>query len=256
MSPAEIKIRSVCWPDMKGRDKPATCGPVSLEVRPGEFVSLLGPPRSGKSALIRLIAGLQQPSSGEILVSGNKVETVQKQMGVVLSSPALLPWRTALENVVLQGEIRRLDLKSHTEAARHLLVMLGLEGMENRRPGELSPAPQVRVALSRALVHGPEALLLDDPFCGLDALEREVMSNDFQRLIQSRPSTVIFTTSLILEAVQLSDRVAVLSPEGRIVQEIRVELPRPRRLDKATYPQIMEYCSSIRKTLQASGVLH
>ncbi len=256
MPPAEINIHGVSWPELKGRGQRVARGPVSLEIRPGEFVSVLGPPGSGKSTLIRLIAGLMQPVSGEIIVGGMKVTSAQKEMGVVLSSPALMPWRSVLANVLLQGEIRRLDSRSLTDSARQLLVMLGMEGTESMKPGELSPAQQVRVAMARAMVHSPDALLMDDPFCGLDAMEREVMSNDFQRLSQSRPTTTVFTTSLMTEAVQLSDRVAVLSPEGKIVHEIRVELPRPRRMDKTTYPQIMEFCSSIRKSLQACGALY
>jgi NitT/TauT family transport system ATP-binding protein len=166
-----------------------------------------------------------------------------------------MEWRTALENVMLQAEVRRLDRRRYTEQARRLLVLLGVEGNEYLKPHELTIPLQVRVSLCRALLPSPSLLLMHDPFRWLDPLNREQVTIDLQRMMLTPAMTVILATPQIMEAVQLSDRVGVMSADGRIIQYLSIDLPRPRRLDKATVPQFMEYCSVIRTSLQAQGLL-
>ncbi len=255
MTPPEVVVKAASTVIRKDDRDTEVCGPFDLEVGSGEFLALLGPGGSGKSTLLRMIAGLLPLSSGEIRVGGRKVVSPQTEIGVVFEKPFLLEWRTALENVLLQAEIRGLDLHSSVDRARRLLVMLGLAGFERRKPRNLAPGMAVRVALCRALVHDPDLLLLDDPFHDLDPLEREQIASDLQRLGLTPGTTILLATHSPAEAVRLSDRVAVLSPGGRIQQCLTIDLPRPRRFDKTTTPHITEYCSSIRTLLHAQGTL-
>ena len=255
MTPPEVTVSAACAVIRKGDGDDEVRGPFDLEVRSGEFLAVLGPRGSGKSTLLRMVAGLLPLSSGEIRVAGRKVVSPQTDIGIVFEKPLLLEWRTALENVLLQTEIRGMDRNASVEQARRLLVMLGLEGFETRKPHDLPPGMAVRVALCRALVHNPTLLLLDDPFHDLDPLEREQIAPDLQRLGLTPGTTILFATHLPAEAVQLSDRVAVLSPGGCIQQCLTIDLPRPRRFDRATTPRISEYCSSIRTLLHAQGTL-
>ncbi len=230
-------------------------GPFDLEVKAGEFFSVVGPDGCGTNTAIRMIAGLVPLESGEITVGGEKVESPRTDIGVAYAEPSLMEWRTALENIMLQAEIRRLDRRKFSEQARRLMVLLGVDGCEHLKPHQLTESQRVRVSLCRAPLPGPSALLLHDPFRRLDPLSREQIVIDLQRLMLTPRITVVLATTHIMEAVQLSDRVGVMSVGGSILQYLTIELPRPRRQDKATAPQLMEYCSVIRTSLQAQGVL-
>ena len=185
---------------------------ISLCVERGEFVSLLGPSGCGKSTLLGLVAGLIVPSSGRVRIEGQVVTRPQTEIGIVFQTPVLLDWRRVLDNVLLQVEARRLPMEPYRQRARDLLARVGLAGFENAFPFELSGGMSQRVSVCRALVHDPPLLLMDEPFGALDALTRDQMMIDLQRLWSGTKKTVLFVTHSIAEAVFLSDRVVVLSP--------------------------------------------
>ncbi len=229
---------------------------VSFDVRAGEFLSIVGPSGCGKSTLVMLIAGLMPPTGGVITIGGLVVDRPQTNLGIVFQSPVLLAWRSALDNVLLQLEMRGLDAAAHRERARALLASVGLEGFENRYPYELSGGMRQRVSICRALIHDPSLLLMDEPFGALDALTRDQMALDIQRIWAKGQKTVLFITHSIIEAVFLSDRVLVMTPRpGRIDATIEVDLPRPRRLALREDARFAAYTRQIYDRFMAHGVL-
>jgi NitT/TauT family transport system ATP-binding protein len=229
---------------------------VSLDVAEGEFVSILGPSGCGKSTLLLMVAGLLAPSGGEIRVAGRRVDRPQTDLGIVFQSPVLLDWRTVLGNVLLQIEARRLDVARYRPQALALLRAVGLAGFEARYPFELSGGMRQRTAICRALIHDPPLLLMDEPFGALDALTREQMRLDIERLWLERRKTVLFITHSISEALLLSDRVVVMSPRpGRIDGIFQVELPRPRHLEVQESARFGEYLKGVTALFRARGVL-
>jgi NitT/TauT family transport system ATP-binding protein len=231
------------------------CAEVDLGVRRSEFVAIVGPSGCGKTTILKMVAGLVPYTSGEITIGGVRVERPQTDVGIVFQESILLDWRDVLSNVLLQVEIRRMDLATYEPVARHLLRATGLEGFERKKPYELSGGMRQRVSICRALVHDPPLLLMDEPFGALDALTREQISMDIQRLWMEKRKTAIHITHSIPEAVLLADRVVVMSPRpGRIVEIIEVDLPRPRRLDKLP-ARFNDYAGRIREIFKAKGVL-
>jgi NitT/TauT family transport system ATP-binding protein len=229
---------------------------VTLDVGHGEFVSVLGPSGCGKSTLMLMIAGLLPPSGGEVRVADRRVTRPQTDVGIVFQNPVLLDWRTVVRNVLLQVEARALDVAAHAARARELLRAVGLEGFEDRYPFELSGGMRQRAAICRALVHDPPLLLMDEPFGALDALTREQMRLDIERLWLERRKTVVFITHSIPEAVLLSDRVVIMSPRpGRVDGILEIDLPRPRRLEVQESPRFAEYLKAITDLFRARGVL-
>jgi len=229
-------------------------GPVSIEIKGGTFLSLVGPPGSGKSTLLRILAGILQPTTGEIHFENS--DSTYPLVGIVFAEPALMPWRTALENVLIQLELRGMDPRESLDRARWLLATVGLAEYENRRPAVIPPGLRQRVSLCRALIHNPSLLLLDDPFRHLDSIAREELASEFQLFWMQTGITTVLATSHITEAVRLSDRVAVMSQRpGRIFATLGVDLPRPRRFDKTATPLIAEHCNNIRNSFRAQGIL-
>jgi NitT/TauT family transport system ATP-binding protein len=203
-----------------------------------------------------MIAGLLAPSAGAIRMAGQEVTRPQTDVGIVFQNPVLLDWRTVIRNVLLQVEARGLDLASHRAKARELLRDVGLEGFEDKYPFELSGGMRQRAAICRALIHDPPLLLMDEPFGALDALTREQMRLDIERLWLERRKTVVFITHSIPEAVLLSDRVVVMSPRpGRIDGVLDIDLPRPRRLEVQESPRFAGYQKAITDLFRARGVL-
>jgi len=231
------------------------CADVNLEIRESEFVAIVGPSGCGKTTILKMVAGLVPHSSGTITVGGRVVDRPQTDVGIVFQESILLDWRNVLANVMLQVDIRRLDRSKYEPVARHLLEATGLQGFEESKPFELSGGMRQRVSICRALVHDPPLLLMDEPFGALDALTREQISMDIQRVWMEKRKTALHITHSIPEAVLLADRVVVMSPRpGRIVEIIDIDLPRPRRLDKLP-PLFNEYAGRIRDIFKAKGVL-
>jgi NitT/TauT family transport system ATP-binding protein len=227
---------------------------VSLEIGLGEFVSVVGPSGCGKSTLLRILAGLIPPSSGEVWFGESRVDGPRRDIGVVFQSPVLFPWRTVLENVLVPVDVQRLDRGKGIARARELLALVGLAEFEARFPAELSGGMQQRVGIARALVHDPAMLLMDEPFGALDAMTREHMNVELQRLWMSKGKTVLFITHSISEAVLLSDRVVVMTPRpGRFAEVLRIDLPRPRTLETMSTPAFGEHVRRIRAHFGSIG---
>ena len=230
---------------------------VDLDIRPGEFVSVVGPSGCGKSTILSLIAGLIQPTGGQVSVAGGAVRKPHTDVGIVFQSDLLLDWRTVLGNVLVQFEMRGQDCAPHVGRARALIEQVGLGAFEKKYPWELSGGMRQRVSICRALVHQPPLLLMDEPFGALDALTREQLQVDLQTLWQSAKKTVVFITHSISEAVFLSDRVVVMTPRpGKIRELLRIDLPRPRAIDVRDAPQFAGYVRHINRLFQEMGVIH
>jgi len=230
---------------------------VSLEVRRGEFVALLGPSGCGKSTMLAMVAGLIPPTQGAIRIEGVTVRAAQTNVGFVFQDPVLLDWRRAVDNVLISVEARRRRPRPEDrELALRLLRSVGLAGFEHSYPFELSGGMRQRVSICRALVHDPPVLLMDEPFGALDALTREQLMLDLQRIWQERQKTVLFVTHSVSEAVFLSDRVVILTPRPARTHEIvEIELPRPRRLKLRQSADFAQYTQRILEHFQALGIL-
>lgn len=206
---------------------------IDLDIADGEFVAVLGRSGCGKSTLLRLVAGLLPVTAGEVTVADAPVARPRQDVAMLFQRPALLPWRTVLDNVLLPVEIFGWKRAQHRDRARQLLELAGLTGFEKRLPHELSGGMQQRVSLCRSLISQPRVMLMDEPFSALDALTREELSGELQRIHMETSATVVFVTHSIEEAVLLADRVVVLSPRpGRIRDIVDVTIPRPRTLGR------------------------
>jgi len=202
---------------------------LSFEIRAGEFVCVVGPSGCGKSTLLKLISGLLPPSAGEVLLAGQPVRKPREDVGIVFQQPTLLPWKTVYENVMVPVRALGRRPQDYHDKAEELLRLVGLQDFRSHYPRELSGGMQQRVAVARGLVHDPALLLMDEPFAALDAMTRESMMAELQRIWMSTGKSVLFITHSIPEAVYLADRVVVMSPRpGRVLEEIAVDIPRPR----------------------------
>jgi len=228
---------------------------IDLTIRRGEFVSILGPSGCGKSTLLMLLSGLVPSTKGMIKVGDKTVEGPNPDIGIVFQQDVLLEWRTALQNVMMQAEIRKADLKAARERALQLLEMVSLKGFEGSYPKEMSGGMRQRVSICRALLHKPPLLLMDEPFGALDAMTRDQLQLDLMRLCRDNAMTVFFITHSISEAVFLSDRVVVMSPRpGRVERIIDIDLPRPRRLLMREDPRFNDYTRELTQIFQGLGV--
>jgi len=230
---------------------------VNLSVQPGEFISILGPSGCGKSTLLLVVSGLIGSSRGVVRVDDAPVTAPIRRLGYVFQEPLLLEWRTAIDNVLLQVQMRGLPVENYRGAAHASLQRMGLAGFEGKRSFELSGGMRQRVAIARALIHDPPLLLMDEPFGALDALTREQMRVDLERLWLEIRNTVLFVTHDITEAILLSDRVAVMTPRpGRIVEVLPIALARPRTEEVLADPEFLQYRTRIKDILYQIGVLH
>jgi NitT/TauT family transport system ATP-binding protein len=229
---------------------------VSLSVGAAEFVSLLGPSGCGKSTLLRCVAALERPSGGTIRLHGRTIDAPPDDMGMVFQRDVLLDWLTVARNILLPAKIRHLRLDDWRPKAQHLLELIGLDGFANRFPWELSGGMRQRVAICRALLLNPSLLLMDEPFGALDAMTRDELNLELQRLWLDDAKTVLFVTHSISEAVFLSDRVVVMSRSpGRVVDTVEVDLPRPRALAVRETPEFSRYVARIRQIFEGFGML-
>lgn len=229
---------------------------VDLDVSPGQFVAVVGASGCGKSTLLRLVAGLLPPSAGTVEVGGMPVLGPDGRAGIVFQSPVLLPWRSVRRNVELPLDILPSARAIPRTRVAELLTLAGLAGFEDRRPRELSGGMQQRVAICRALVHDPGLLLMDEPFGALDALTRETMNLELQRIWLATGKTVLLITHSIGEAVLLADRVVVMTPRpGRVRGVLDIRLPRPRSMAVVREPAYADACERIRALLDAAAIV-
>jgi NitT/TauT family transport system ATP-binding protein len=230
---------------------------ISVDIPAGEFISVVGPSGCGKSTLMLMVAGLLTRSRGEIVVGGTPVTRPVTDVGIAFQDHLLLEFRTAFDNVMLQADIRRLPRRNIEARARELFAQLRLTPAMHKYPRQLSGGMRQRVSLVRTLVHDPSTILMDEPFGALDALTRLQVRTDLEALWLRRRPTVLFITHSVEEAVGLSDRILVMSPSpGEVVEEIRVELPRPRPIVLGDAPEFGAYVDRIHRQFERMGVLH
>jgi ABC-type nitrate/sulfonate/bicarbonate transport system ATPase subunit len=217
-----LAVRRVSHRFLSGDDVVEALTGIELHVGRGEFLVILGPSGCGKTTLLRLIAGFEPPSSGEILVGGHPNDGPSADRGVVFQQPTLYPWLSVRENVEFGPRMRGQDRRMRRDLATAYLKVVGLEGFEDRAPYELSGGMQQRVAIARVLINKPALLLMDEPFGALDALTREVMQDELLRIWREEGATVVFITHSVDEAIYLGTRVMVMSKRpGRIVLDRR-----------------------------------
>jgi NitT/TauT family transport system ATP-binding protein len=224
---------------------------IDMAVERGAFVSLVGPSGCGKTTFLRIVAGLEAATSGELLLDGRPVRRPGNDRGFVFQSDNLLPWRTVLANALIGPEIAGRTGPDERRRTLDLLRLVGLDGFEDYYPRQLSGGMRQRVNLARALAIDPEVLLMDEPFSALDAQTREIMQTELLRIWNEGRKTVLFVTHQIDEAVFLSDRVLVFGRRpGRIVESIDVELPRPRLLALKRTPEFVHYVDRIWRLIE------
>jgi NitT/TauT family transport system ATP-binding protein len=220
---------------------------LSLDVAPGEFVCLVGASGCGKSTLLNIIAGLDRPTAGTVAVAGGAP-------GLMFQEPALLPWLTGAGNVDLPLRLRKIPRPQRRQRVTELLQAVHLAAFAHRRPHELSGGMRQRVMLARTLALDTSVLLMDEPFGALDAMTRDLLHDELERIWTQRKLTVVFVTHNVREAVRLADRIVVLSSRpGRIIHEERVDLPRPRRIDS---PAVATLAAAITDQLRAEVGRH
>ncbi|MBB3178844.1 ABC transporter ATP-binding protein [Variovorax sp. Sphag1AA] len=230
--------------------------PLDFSIREGEFVSVVGPSGCGKSTLLKMVAGLLPISGGMLTLAGHPIKGPQKDVGIVFQSAVLLAWRSVEDNILLQAEIRHLPKEASRQRARELMKMAGLTGFEKKYPWQLSGGMQQRASICRALLHDPSVLLMDEPFGALDAMTREKMNLELQRIWSASKKTVLLITHSIPEAIFLSDRVVVMSERpGSIAAIYDIDLPRPRPLDVMGTERFAEYARTLRAHFFAQGHL-
>ncbi len=222
---------------------------VSLNIHEGEFVCLVGPSGCGKSTLLNIIAGLEMPDNGQVLANGKPVSGPGRDRMMMFQESALFPWLDVMDNVMFGLKLKpNLSSSERREVARYYLQLVGLSKFANANIHELSGGMKQRVALARALAPNPRVLLMDEPFGALDALTREQLYGDIQRIWQERKKTIIFVTHNVREASCLGDRVVLFSPHpGRIREKFGVDLPRPRDINSVA---LAKYSTEITRALK------
>jgi NitT/TauT family transport system ATP-binding protein len=225
----------------------------TFSVERGEFVSLLGPSGCGKSTLLMMIGGLEAVSDGRVLAAGTPVEEPRAEIGIVFQDPTLLPWKTALQNILFPIEMMKKSRAAHVDRAAELLRLVGLRDAAHKRPGQLSGGMKQRVSLCRALIADPAILLMDEPFSALDAITRDEMNELLLDLWQQYTKTALFVTHSIREAVMLADRVLVMTRRpATIVEDLTIPFARPRDMAIGETPEFNEICGHLRARIEES----
>jgi NitT/TauT family transport system ATP-binding protein len=250
---------------LRGVDKAFTAGGevltaalsgIDLEIRRGEFVSLIGPSGCGKSTLLRIIGDLTQPTAGEVIVNGKSASAARRgrEYGIVFQAPVLFDWRRVEDNVRLPLELLGMGRAEREERAGEMLRLVDLTDFARHYPYQLSGGMQQRVAIARALALEPALLLMDEPFGALDEMTRERMNSEVLRIWEKTGTTVVFVTHSIPEAVFLSSRVVVMSHRpGRITHTVEIDLPRPRGLETRELRRYFELVTEVRQQLRGGG---
>jgi NitT/TauT family transport system ATP-binding protein len=230
---------------------------VDMRVPAGQFASIIGPSGCGKSTLLRLVADVTEPHAGTITLGGDTPRAARHahSLGFVFQAPTLLPWRSVKQNIELPLDVvGRSSAKRSTRSSAELIELVGLTGFADALPHQLSGGMQQRVAIVRGLIHDPAMLLMDEPFGALDAMTRENMNLELQRIWLEKRKTVLFITHSIPEAVFLADRVLVMTPRpGRILRTVKIAIPRARSLDVMTTPEFGAYVRDIRACFNSKG---
>jgi NitT/TauT family transport system ATP-binding protein len=245
----KLVLEHVCKAFLGGRTPVQALEDISFEVSEGEFLCIVGPSGCGKSTLLSIIAGLEQPDSGQVLMDGKPIAGAGRERLVLVQEPSLFPWLSALGNVMFGLKLKpNLSRRECREVAEFYLRLVGLEKFMHAYIHELSGGMKQRVALARALAPNPGVLLMDEPFVALDALTREQFYGDIQRIWQDRRKTIVFVTHNVREAVCLGDRVLLFSAApGRVRETFRVDLQRPRDINSV---QLASYATEITRTLK------
>lgn len=225
---------------------------ISCTVRSGEFICIVGASGCGKSTILRIIAGLVQPTSGTVTIGSSPVTGPRRDIGLVFQSPVLLPWRSVRQNVLMPAQVIGLPRKQAQDRAAELLELVGLDRFADSYPSELSGGMRQRVSIARSLMHDPATLLMDEPFGALDAMTRDTMNVELLRIWQLQRKTVLLVTHSIEEAVFLADRIFVISPRpGRLLEIIDVKLPRPRDSETRNKPAFIKQVTSLREKFES-----
>lgn len=244
-----LKIQSVSKTFTGARNAVESLQEVNLDVKPGEFVSLVGPSGCGKSTLLNIIAGLEHPSEGKVLINEEVVRTTSPDRLMIFQELGLFPWLSVRKNIEFGLKAQGLPKEERKGIAQHYLKMVHLQRFQDFFPHELSGGMRQRVALARALAMNPQVLLMDEPFAALDAQTRDILHDELQRIWQETHKTILFVTHNVREAVCLGDRVIVFSTRpGRIKKEFHVDLPRPRHKEN---PHVAVTARAIQAELQS-----
>ena len=254
---AMLSARNIC----KSHFDPNTGGQaealheVSITVNDHEFVSVIGPSGCGKSTLLRIVAGLDQPNSGEINVAGQRVTRPGADRGMVFQEYALFPWKTTQANVEFGLLLKGMAKEQRQQITQRFVDLVGLTGFEKKYPHQLSGGMRQRAAVARVLANNPTVLLMDEPFAAVDAMTRQRLQEELTSITAHERTTVLFITHAIEEAVFLSDRVIALSGRpGRIVADLRIDLPRPRKWDDVTRDErFAAYRDQLTQSIHSSG---
>ncbi|WFR56164.1 ABC transporter ATP-binding protein [Anaerocolumna sp. AGMB13025] len=249
----EIRLNNVSMIYQADSNEVTALTGVSLDIQKGEFISLLGPSGCGKTTLLRIVANLLKPTSGEVLIEGDTTESARlnRKYGMVFQSPVLYEWRTVRKNIELPLELMKVKKEDRKARAEKMLDLVGLTKFADHYPHQLSGGMQQRVGIARALAIRPEILLMDEPFSALDEFTREKLHEDLLRIWSKTNKTVIFVTHNIAEAVFLSDRVCVLSPHpGRLSAVVDITLPRPRTKEIKDTIEFTALVSKVRNSFE------
>ncbi len=252
-SNVEVMLKDIGMVYKSGGQDVTALTNVTLDINKGEFVSLLGPSGCGKTTLLRVIADLLEPTSGEITVGGEspKEARLKQKYGIVFQSAVLYDWRTVVKNVMLPLEIMHIPKAERYKKAMQMLELVGLENFADSYPSQLSGGMQQRVGIARALAIKPEILLMDEPFSALDEFTREKLHEDLLKIWRKTNKTIIFVTHNIAESVFLSDKICVLSPHpGRLSAVIDVDLPRPRTLEMRNTQEFTDLVAKVRNSFE------